>query len=237
METEWDSNDPVGETEWLHKLFEMTGFPNALVAQAWFDRNDIEKVLKNQSKYDLTRSIRHKPKSTNNPNTKLDNIKGSLKDPIFRRGYSLLKKHKLHFDLQTPWWHLNDATQLAKDFPDTIIILNHTGLPSDRSFDGLNRWKMNLEEFSEQPNTAIKISGICVPDKKWTVKLNKEIILDVINIFGYERCMFASNFPVDSLCATFDEIYNGFKNITAGLPKIEIQCLFHDNAIKYYNPL
>ena len=237
METEWDPNDPIGETEWLHKLFEMTGFPNALVAQAWFDRNDIEKVLENQSKYDLTRSIRHKPKSTKNPNTKLDNIKGSLNDPVFRRGYSLLKKHKLHFDLQTPWWHLNDATQLAKDFPDTIIILNHTGLPSDRSFDGLNQWRMNLEEFSEQPNTAIKISGICVPGKKWTVKLNKEIILDVINIFGYERCMFASNFPVDSLCATFDEIYNGFKNITAGLPESEIRCLFHDNAIKYYNPL
>ena len=71
----------------------MTGFPNALVAQAWFDRNDIEKVLENQSQYDLTRSIRHKPKSTNNPNTKLDNIKGSLNDPLFRSGYSLLKKH------------------------------------------------------------------------------------------------------------------------------------------------
>ena len=237
METEWDPNDPIGETEWLHKLYELTGFPNAVVAQAWFDRNDIENVLENQSKFSLTRSIRHKPKSTKNPNKKLDNIKGSLNDPVFRRGYSLLKKYKLHFDLQTPWWHLNDATQLAKDFPDTIIILNHTGLPSDRSFDGLNQWRMNLEEFSEQPNTAIKISGICVPGKKWTVKLNKEIILDVINIFGYERCMFASNFPVDSLCATFDEIYNGFKNITAGLPKNEIQCLFHDNAIKYYNPL
>ena len=237
METEWDPNDPIGETEWLHKLFEMTGFPNALVAQAWFDRNDIEKVLENQSKYDLTRSIRHKPKSTKNPNTKLDNIKGSLNDPVFRKGYSLLKKHKLHFDLQTPWWHLNDATQLAKDFPDTVIILNHTGLPSDRSLVGLNQWRMNLEEFSEQPNTAIKISGICIPGKKWTVELNQEIILDVINIFGYERCMFASNFPVDGLCATFDEIYNGFKNITAGMPKNEIQCLFHDNAIKYYNPL
>jgi Predicted metal-dependent hydrolase of the TIM-barrel fold len=211
METEWDPNDPIGETEWLHKLYEMTGFPNAVVAQAWFDRNDIETVLENQSKFDLTRSIRHKPKSTKNPDTKLDNIKGSLNDPIFRKGYSLLKKYKLHFDLQTPWWHLNDATKLAKDFPDTIIILNHTGLPSDRSFDGLNQWKMNLEEFSEQSNTAIKISGICVPGEKWTPELNKEIILDAINIFGFERCMFASNFPVDSLWATFDEIYNGFK--------------------------
>ena len=117
-----------------------------------------------------------------------------------------------------------------------ILILEELEVLHTQLQSGLNQWKMNLEEFSEQPNTAIKISGICVPDKKWTVKLNKEIILDVINIFGYERCMFASNFPVDSLCATFDEIYNGFKNITAGLPENEIQCLFHDNAIKYYNP-
>ena len=179
----------------------------------------------------------NKPKSTKYPNTKLENIKGSLNDPFFRKGYSLLKKFKLHFDLQTPWWHLNDATQLAKDFPDTIIILNHTGLPADRSFDGLNQWRANLEEFADQPNTAIKISGICVPGKKWTVKLNKEIILDTINIFGYERCMFASNFPVDSIWASFDEIYDGFKNITAEMSQNEIKCLFHDNAIKYYNPV
>ena len=79
---------------------------------------------------------------------------------------------------------------------------------------------MNLEEFSEQPNTAIKISGICVPDKKWTVKLNKEIILDAINIFGYERCMFASNFPVDKIFNTFDNYWNSFKTITKNLAMI-----------------
>ena len=237
METEWDPSDPIGETKWIQKLYEMTGFPNALVAQAWFDRDDIEKVLKNQSKFDLTRSIRHKPKSTKNPKIKLDNIKGSLNDPIFRKGYSLLKKHKLHFDLQTPWWHLNDATKLAKDFPDTIIILNHTGLPSDRTIDGLNQWRMNLEEFSDQPNTAIKISGICVPNKKWSVKLNKEIVLNTIEIFGYERCMFASNFPVDSIWASFDQIFDGFKKITSQMSTHEVKCLFHDNAVKYYNPI
>ena len=237
METEWDPSDPIGETKWIQKLYEMTGFPNALVAQAWFDRDDIEKVLKNQSKFDLTRSIRHKPKSTKDPKTKLENIKGSLNDPVFRKGYSLLKKHKLHFDLQTPWWHLNDATQLAKDFPDTIIILNHTGLPSDRTIEGLNQWIRNLEEFSDQPNTAIKISGICVPNEKWTVKLNKEIILNTIKIFGYERCMFASNFPVDSIWASFDQIYDGFKKITSQMSTHEVNCLFHDNAVKYYNPI
>ena len=237
METEWDPQDPVGETKWLQKLFDETGWPNALVGQAWFDREDIEIVLKGHKQYPLIRSVRHKPKSSPSPNTKNFNPQGTLKDPIFRKGYSLLKKYKLHFDLQTPWWHLNDATSLAKDFPDTIIILNHGGLPSDRTYNGLENWKANMQEFAEQPNVAVKISGTCVPKKKWTVELNKQVVLDIIEIFGYERCMFASNLPVDSILASFDEIYDGFKKITNGMKKIHINALFHDNAIKYYNPL
>jgi len=75
-----------------------------------------------------------------------------------------------------------------------------------------------------------------VYNKKWTIDLNKQIILDIIDIFGYERCMFASNFPVDSILASFDEIYDGFKNITSDMKQHEINCLFHDNAIKYYKP-
>lgn len=236
METEWDPTDPVGETKWLHKLYEETGFPNAIVGQAWFDRSDINNVLYEHTQFPLIRSIRHKPKASLSPNDININPKGTLNDPTFRKGYSLLKKYKLHYDLQTPWWHLKDAIRLAKDFPDTIIILNHTGLPSDRSKDGIAMWKYNLEKFAEQSNTALKISGICVPNQKWTVKINKDIIQDAISIFGYERCMFASNFPVDGVLASFDEILDGFKEITSEMKKHEIKCLFHDNAIKYYNP-
>ena len=237
METEWDPQDPIGETKWLQKLFDDTGWPNALVGQAWFDREDIEIVLKGHKEYPLIRSVRHKPKSSPSPETKNFNHQGTLKDPIFRKGYSLLKKYKLHFDLQTPWWHLNDATSLAKDFPDTVIILNHGGLPSDRTYKGLENWKANMQEFAEQPNVAVKISGICVPNEKWTVELNRQVVLDIIEIFGHERCMFASNFPVDSILASFDEIYDGFKKITNGMKKNHVNALFHDNAIKYYNPL
>jgi predicted TIM-barrel fold metal-dependent hydrolase len=236
METEWDPKDPVGETKWLHKLYDETGFPNAIVGQAWFDRQDIDSVLSGHMQYPLIRSIRHKPKISLTPDIQNLNPKGTLNDPVFRQGYSLLKKHNLHYDLQIPWWHLPDATKLAKDFPDTIIILNHTGLPSDRSKDGLNNWKSNMKQFSEQPNTALKISGICVPNEKWTSNLNKNIIKDSIDIFGYKRCMFASNFPVDGVIATFDEIFNGFKEIVSSMKDYEIKSLFHDNAIKYYNP-
>ena len=236
METEWDASDPVGETKWLQQLFDASGFPNALVGQAWFDRDDIEEVLTGHKQFPLIKSIRHKPKFSPSPKVQLLNPKGTLNDPIFRQGYSLLKKYKLSFDLQTPWWHLKDASKLARDFPDTTIILNHTGLPADRSKKGLDDWKTNLEEFADEPNTAVKISGICVPNKKWTLKLNKGIILDTIKIFGFERCMFASNFPVDSVLASFDEIFDGFKDITSKMGNNEIRHLFYQNAIKYYNP-
>ena len=49
--------------------------------------------------------------------------------------------------------------------------------------------------------------------------------------------MFASNFPVDSIWASFDQIYDGFKKITSQMSTHEVNCLFHDNAVKYYNPI
>ena len=100
----------------------------------------------------------------------------------------------------------------------------------------MDDWKSNLEEFADEPNTAVKISGICVPNKKWTLHLNKEIILNTIKIFGFERCMFASNFPVDSVLASFDEIFDGFKDVTAEMNNNETTHLFYQNAVKYYNP-
>ena len=139
--------------------------------------------------------------------------------------------------MQTPWWHLGEAADLANDFSDTLIILNHTGLPSDRSKNGLHRWQEHMEGFAGNMNTAVKISGICVPGKKWTPELNNMVVLETIKIFGVDRCMFASNFPVDSLLATFDEIFNGFKEITKGFSNLDRQKLFYDNAIKFYRPI
>jgi predicted TIM-barrel fold metal-dependent hydrolase len=139
--------------------------------------------------------------------------------------------------MQTPWWHLGEAADLARDFPETTIILNHTGLPADRSEGGLKAWRAAMETFAAQPNTAVKISGLGVPGQRWTADLNRGIVRDTIDIFGVDRCMFASNFPVDSVCATFDEIYGGFFEIVADLPESDRRALFHDNAARYYRPV
>ena len=94
-----------------------------------------------------------------------------------------------------------------------------------------------MEAFAAQPNTAVKISGICVPHTKWTAALNRDIVMETIRIFGVERCMFASNFPVDGVVAGYDDIFNGFAGIVSELSEADQLKLFHDNAMKYYRPV
>src|SRR5262249_20205034 len=122
-------------------------------------------------------------------------------------------------------------------FPRTLIIINHTGLPSDRSPEGIAGWRRALEMMAREPNTRLKISGLGIPGKGWTVALNGQVVRDAISIFDPARSMFASNFPVDSLVATFDEIFDGFDAITAELDAFTRQRLFHDTAAEVYRPV
>ena len=235
IETEWDPRDPVGETRWVDALHAQTGYPNAVVAQAWLDRDDVAEVLAGISVSPLVRSVRHKPAACASPATAARGLPGSMDDVRWRAGFERLVRHGLMFDLQTPWWHLDAALALASDYPQMTIILNHAGLPSDRSDQGLRGWHGAMAALADAPNVMVKISGIGQPGVAWTAQANRWIVRETIAIFGVERCMFASNFPVDGLCASFTTIFDGFKEITVDLPPTSQRALFHDNAARIYN--
>ena len=234
VEAEWDPNDPVGETRWIHSIAERHGFPHAVVAQAWLDRDDVDAVLESQAAFPLVRSVRHKPAAAPSPDDVRPGASGSMGDQRWRRGYALLESLGLAFDLQTPWWHLGEACELARDFPGITIILNHTGLPADRSVEGLAAWRRAMRRLAREPNVVVKISGLGQPGAAWTVDANGPIVLETIDAFGIDRCMFASNFPVDGLVADFDTIYGGFARIVADLPAEDRRKLFCDNARRIY---
>ena len=231
VEAEWDPRDPIGETRYIERLRRETGFPSVTVAQAWLDRDDCASVLEQQSSFDFVRSVRHKPRANASA---ADARPGGMTDAVWRAGYARLAALGLRFDLQTPWWHLAEAAELARAFPDTSLILNHTGLPSDRSPEGLAAWKQAIARLSECPNATIKISGLGQPGQPWTVASNRAVVLTAIETFGVARAMFASNFPVDGLCASFDTIFGGFREIVADFTASEQRALFHDNAVRIY---
>jgi predicted TIM-barrel fold metal-dependent hydrolase len=234
VETEWDPSDPLGETAWVGELARREGLPSAVVAQAWLDRADAEAVLAAHGADPLVRGIRHKPRAAPRPDAVEVGARGSMGDPAWRRGYAMLAPNGLSFDLQTPWWHLAEARDLADAFGDTLLILNHTGLPADRSPEGLVGWRAGLTALAGAPNARIKISGLGQPGRPWTVEANRSVVRDVIEIFGPDRAMFASNFPVDSLVADFETIFSGFAAIVADLSEAERAGLFRDNARRIY---
>ncbi len=231
VEAEWNPADPVGEMRYIDTLRREYGLPTVAVAQAWLDADDAASVLEQQAAFSFVRSVRHKPRANRSP---LEAAPGGMDDARWRSGYARLARLGLRFDLQTPWWHLAEAARLAADFPATQIILNHTGLPADRSAEGLAGWSRAMRALAACPNVAVKISGLGQPGQAWTVAANGDIVRTLIELFGSARCMFASNFPVDSLCASFGTIFNGWREIVRDFSATEQRALFRDNAIRIY---
>jgi predicted TIM-barrel fold metal-dependent hydrolase len=212
VEAEWDPHDPLGEMNFIAGLV-TSGFPTVAVAQAWLHHDDCAAVLEAQARHPFVRGIRHKPKA------------GMMDDPKWRQGYARLAPLGLHFELQAPWSELEEAARLAGDFPQTPIVLNHTGLPNVEQLAG---WRGAMATLAARPNVAVKISGL------GNVRNKREVVLATIELFGTERAMFASNFPVDSLRHTFSQIFSEFDHITRGFPEPQRRALFHDNAVRIY---
>ena len=234
IEAEWNPEDPVGETRWLTDITQTCKHPVVFVVQACLDQDNIEEVLADHSAFPQVRGIRQKPTATEQNALRSRGLPGSMDDPNWRDGYAKLERLGYSFDLQIPYWHLDQATDLAADFPETTLVINHTGLPSDRSDLGFSAWSNAIEQVAEKPNVMIKISGLGQTNQPWTVESNRNIVLRALDIFGPDRCMFASNFPVDRLCGDLDAILLGFREIVNTLTETTVDALFHGNAARIY---
>ena len=234
IEAECDRSRQVAETEWLTKVAARYGMPNAIVAHAWIDTPDSEEILAKQKAFPLVRGIRTKPIISSGPDESVRGLPRSMQDPAWRKGLGLLEKYDLSWDLRVVWWHLEEAAEVVREHPTLRVVLNHTGYPLDRSPEALVRWRRGMEALAACPNVHCKISGLIEPGAPWTQSANKPIILETIRIFGVDRCMFASNFPVDGLKGSWDYLYSCFKKATIDFPLEDRRKLFSENALRFY---
>ncbi len=229
--------DPVKETAWLQSIADdpaSRGFPHGIVGYADLGAGEVEDTLARHRQYPNIRGIRQM--LNHGPEPRLCCVERAelTYDARWRAGYALLESHDLCFDMQLWPWQMEDAAALARDFPNIQIILEHTGMPLERDEAGLERWRRGMRRLAEAPNVAVKISGLGMFDHDWTTDSIRPFVLETIETFGPERCMFASNFPVDKQKASYDKIWNSFAEITAGFSEDERRGLFHDNAKRYY---
>ncbi|HEX3350456.1 MAG TPA: amidohydrolase family protein [Acetobacteraceae bacterium] len=234
VEAEWDRTSPVRETAWLDALADAEGLPTVIVGHARFEAPDATEVVAQHAACARVRGIRQKPTAAAAPAEAQRGLRGSMDDPAWRRGYAALARHGLSYDLQTPWWHLDAAAALARDVPETTVILNHTGLPADRSAEGLAAWRRAMAALADCPNAALKISGLGFDGAHWSTAANVPVMREAIAIFGAERCMFASNYPVDSLVASYGAILAAFREAIAHRPLEQQRMLLSGNSERIY---
>lgn len=234
VEAERHPDESLAETGWLHRIHAVHGFPNAIVAHADFNGAELEQRLLAQAAFPLVRGVRCKPVTSRRADQSVRGQAGTLQDTRWLRGLGLLATHDLSWDLRVPFWHLQEAADAAAMFPTLRVVLEHTGLPWDRSDAGLAAWRGGMEALARLPNVHVKLSEFGLPDAPWDQAGNARVIRQALDIFGWQRCMFASNLPVSGLRAGIGEV---IATVAAGLDGLGAEAthaVWHGNALRFY---
>jgi predicted TIM-barrel fold metal-dependent hydrolase len=179
--------------------------------------------------------------------------RGLLLDPSYRRGVAQLAPLGLSYDAWVFFTQLPELLDLAKAFPDTPIIINHCGgVLRIASYEGRRKevfetWSRSMRELSQLPNVYVKVGGLGMringfdfekgerpPSSVDLAQAWKPWMESCIEMFGANRCMFESNFPVDKGSYPYSNGWNAFKRLTASASPAEREALFRGTANKVY---
>jgi predicted TIM-barrel fold metal-dependent hydrolase len=216
------SKDPVKETEWLQVAADRTGYPHGIVAYADLRDGNIEGVLERHCSYPNMRGIR-------------DFSYGDyLVEPDFWRGFALMERYNLVSSISAQWPDMVKLRDLAGRFPNVRIVIDHTGAPQERTPEYFSNWQRGMTTLAEAGNIVCKISGLAMTDNDWTVDSIRPYVLHCIETFGPDRCIFATNWPVDWLWSTYDKVVDAYREITADFSDAERTAMFAGNAERLY---
>jgi L-fuconolactonase len=164
---------------------------------------------------------------------------GYCLDSQFVRSVQLLGDMGKSFDLCMRPGELFDGDKLVAQCPNTRFVIDHCGNGNVQEQDPakIKRWQDGMKALAQRPNTVCKISGIVVTaPEKWTAADLQPNMQYSMETFGPDRSMFAGDWPVCTLRATFRQWVEALKqicrnmNMSAGNQKK----LFHDNAMRFY---
>lgn len=234
VQANWNPADPVGETRWCQGVADAHGFPHGIVAHADLAASDVEATLAAHRESANMRGVRQILGHTDDPGLARTDRPDYPSDPAWDRGYGLLARYDLSFDLQAFPAQLEPAAAVAARHDGVPLVVCHTGFPWDRSESGIARWRHGMRRLAALPHANAKLSGPGMVMVDWTVETFAPFIHETIDMFGPSRCMFASNVPPDALHKTFDDIYTGFYAWAAQYSVSEQQEMFHDTAARVY---
>jgi len=258
---------PIGETEFVNGIAAMSASGNygpariaaGIVGTAYCWLGDaVAEVLDRQiaAGGGRFRGIRQGGawhESAEVPNHRTNPAPEMYLDAKFRAGFKHLAPRGLSFEGWCYHTQIPALTDLARAFPDTVIVLDHFGGPlgvgpyAGRRDEVFAQWKQDIAPLAQCPNVVAKLGGIAMevngfawherprpPGSEELMQATRHYYEHTIELFGVERCMFESNFPVEKVSCSYNVLWNSFKRLTTGFSATEKAALFHDTAARVY---
>lgn len=146
-----------------------------------------------------------------------------------------LAERNLVFELMAHPPDLVDAARRLGDHPDLVVVVEHTGWPRSSDAEERAAWHAGLRALADTgPNVHLKVSGLAMPLGAMDAATFRPWVEPALEWFGVDRCLFASNFPVDGLHGTLDQLWSVYTEVTAGLDEHDLDLVFAANAARVY---
>jgi predicted TIM-barrel fold metal-dependent hydrolase len=215
--------DPVDETELLATLAERYPWIGALVGRGDVTDPRFDELLdRHMEASHLFRGIR------------MFSQPDIWSKAEFKRGLRQLRDRNLIFDLDADPETMPNAGEMSESC-DVRIILGHAGFPKHRTVEYFHHWRKAMKALAAHENVACKVSGLGMADHKWTEASIRPWIEGCLECFGTERCMFGTNWPVDSLYSSYDTLLNSYIRVLEGFSDEEQNNFFYQNAVNHYS--
>jgi predicted TIM-barrel fold metal-dependent hydrolase len=219
---------------WVQQTADETGWPNAIVGYADLMVEDVRPQLDRLSRYSRLRGIRMQLHWHDNPQYRFAAKPDLMREPQFRRNMSHLAQYGLSFDLQVFAGQMADAAELVADFPATTFILQHAGMLEDLSAIGRAAWRQGMMKLARQPNVVCKLSGLGTFIHKVDGDEIGGITRETVGIFGPDRCLFGSNFPIEKLWSSYAGLIEAYRVALSGYPLAAQDQILSDTAKRVY---
>jgi predicted TIM-barrel fold metal-dependent hydrolase len=210
------------ETAHLEALAEETGHPDAIVGGIVPQDPiaEVERLLDEQMKSPRFRGIRP-----------MGGAMGVPPAEVLRA----LADRDLIFELMCHPDLLESAADTLSEFDDLTIAVEHAGWPRSDEVEERELWERGITALAALgDHVHCKLSGLAMPLHSNEAAVLKPWIEFCLDAFGVERCMFASNFPVDAMHGTYDELYGANDGATAHLDAETRDTLCAANAERLY---
>ena len=190
--------DPSAEAAWLQSFADTEGLPDAVVPAAYLEQPGVGELLEEYANTANVRGVRQMLNAHPDPSLTFAEHELS-RSPDWRRGFKLLGRHGFAFDLQCYPNQFGEAADLARAFPEISIAIDHLGMPIARDAAGVALWRESVAPLAACENVTMKVGGVGMIARSWTRDGLRPFAVAALELFGPDRCMFESNFPVEAL--------------------------------------